>query len=277
MAKPSSFIKLNRNILNWRWYQDANVSRVFLHILLNANYEESDYQNVHIERGEWAVTLGTFEKDLKLTKQQVRTALDKLELTGEITRKKHNKFLVITVVCYDLYQGTTTQKTTHNQHANNTQITRKQHHQKKEIKKEIKKEYNNSNELFPQSDFTNLPALPLIDGTEYAVSASEVENYKALYPAVDVEQQVRAMCGWLDANPKNRKTRAGIKRFINSWLSKEQNRAPRARDGTVPDSGETLEELIEKYRTSSRGDLGSSEHPHPSATLTPSPSEEGKA
>lgn len=248
MAKPSSFIKLNRNILNWRWYQDANVARVFLHILLNANFEESDYQNVHIERGEWAVTLGTFEKDLKLTKQQVRTTIDKLKSTGEITCKKYNKFLVITVVCYDLYQGTSTQKITHNQHANNTQITRNQHHHKKERNIEYNNIYNNTNVLFPQSDFSNLPALPLIDGTEYAVSMSEIENYKALYPAVDVEQQFRAMYGWLDANPKNRKTRAGIKRFINSWLSKEQNRAPRARDGTASDSGESLDELVEKYK-----------------------------
>lgn len=246
MAKANGYIKINRDILSWRWYHDANVTRVFLHILLNANYEESDYQNVHIERGEWVTTLGTIERDLKLTKQQVRTAIDKLKSTGEITCKKYSKFLVITVVSYDIYQSNST--STRKQHENNTIITQNQQHKKKERKEEIKNIYNNSNELFPQSDFSNLPALPLIDGAEYALTVSEVENYRALYPAVDVEQQIRAMCGWLDANPKNRKTRSGIKRFINSWLAKEQNRAPRARDGTVSDCGETLEELIEKYK-----------------------------
>lgn len=248
MAKPSSFIKLNRNILNWRWYQDANVKSVFLHILLNANFEESDFQNVHIERGEWAVTLGTFEKDLKLTKQQVRTAIDKLKSTGEITCKKYNKFLVITVVSYDLYQGTSTQKITHNQHANNTQITRKQHHHKKERNKEYNNIYNNTNVLFPQSDVKHLPALPLNDGSEYSLSESEVENYKMCFPAVDVEQSIREMYSWCYSNPKNRKTRNGIKRFINSWLSKEQNRAPRTKQ---PESyihgGNTLEDVVAKY------------------------------
>lgn len=118
-----------------------------------------------------------------------------------------------------------------------------------EVEEEVEEERKEDTDVsFPQSDFSNLPALPLIDGTEYAVSASEVDNYKALYPAVDVEQQIKAMCGWLDANPKNRKTRSGIKRFINYWLTKEQNRAPRARDGTVPDSGESLEELMAKYK-----------------------------
>ena len=90
--------------------------------------------------------------------------------------------------------------------------------------------------------------MPLIDGTEYEITTSEVEKYKALYPAVDIEQQFRAMYGWLDANPLNRKTRRGISRFINSWISKEQNRAPRQRTDTgQTDSGETLAELIAKY------------------------------
>ena len=114
-----------------------------------------------------------------------------------------------------------------------------------EVEENVKKDTDVS---FVSRDSANLPSLPLIDGTQYALSVSEQENYKALYPAIDVEQQVRAMCGWLQANPKNRKTRNGIKRFINSWLSREQNRAPRVRDGTCYNGGETLAELIEKHK-----------------------------
>ena len=44
------------------------------------------------------------------------------------------------------------------------------------------------------------------------------------YQAVDVFQELRAMESWLDANPKKRKTKAGIKRFVNSWLSRSQDR-----------------------------------------------------
>ena len=32
------------------------------------------------------------------------------------------------------------------------------------------------------------------------------------------------MTGWLDANPKRRKTKAGIRSFITSWLAREQDR-----------------------------------------------------
>ena len=44
------------------------------------------------------------------------------------------------------------------------------------------------------------------------------------YPAVDVFQELRAMESWLDANPTKRKTKGGIKRFVNSWLSRSQDR-----------------------------------------------------
>lgn len=67
--------------------------------------------------------------------------------------------------------------------------------------------------------------LPLVDGTDFEISVETATELSGLYPAVDVEQQLRNMRGWLLANPKNKKTKAGIMRFVNSWLSREQNSA----------------------------------------------------
>lgn len=66
-------------------------------------------------------------------------------------------------------------------------------------------------------------SIPLNDNTKYDVPVLDVQHYKELYPAVDVEQELRGMCGWCEANSRNRKTRNGIKRFINGWLNKAQN------------------------------------------------------
>lgn len=65
--------------------------------------------------------------------------------------------------------------------------------------------------------------LPLNDGSSYEVTQSEIDEYSELYPAVDVTQEIRGMIGWIKANPTRRKTRRGIKRFMNSWLSREQD------------------------------------------------------
>lgn len=67
-------------------------------------------------------------------------------------------------------------------------------------------------------------SLPLNDGTEYKVFQNQCQEWAGLYPAVDVMQQLRNMRGWLDSNPSRRKTKRGVKAFINSWLSREQNR-----------------------------------------------------
>ena len=70
--------------------------------------------------------------------------------------------------------------------------------------------------------------LPLVTGGVHAVSVEDVQHWQQLYPAVDVEQALRKMQGWLESNPRNRKTPAGIARFITNWLSGDQDKAPRA-------------------------------------------------
>ncbi|RKJ37931.1 hypothetical protein D7X94_17990 [Acutalibacter sp. 1XD8-33] len=70
---------------------------------------------------------------------------------------------------------------------------------------------------------------PLKDGGCYPVSTEQCRRWAELYPAVDVEQQLRNMRGWLEANPQKRKTRAGILRFANGWLAREQNQVGQSR------------------------------------------------
>ena len=74
--------------------------------------------------------------------------------------------------------------------------------------------------------------LPLNDGSEHPVTSEDIAEYSRLYPAVDVMQELRDMRGWLLANPTRRKTKRGVKAFIRTWLSKEQDK-PVARSGTT--------------------------------------------
>ena len=90
--------------------------------------------------------------------------------------------------------------------------------------------------------------LPLVDGTDFEISVEMVAELSGLYPAVDVEQQLRNMRGWLLANPKNRKTKAGIMRFVNSWLSREQNSARPAANQKQGGYTSGVDRLAEMYR-----------------------------
>ena len=78
----------------------------------------------------------------------------------------------------------------------------------------------------PPPAVSELPVeeIPLNDGSLYPVFRGELDEYTRLYPAVDVAQELRNIRGWCLANPKRRKTRQGVNRFVNSWLSKAQDR-----------------------------------------------------
>jgi hypothetical protein len=69
----------------------------------------------------------------------------------------------------------------------------------------------------------------LNDGSQYNVTENDITRYRELYPGIDVMQELRNLTGWCEANPKNRKTRNGAKRFITGWLTRAQNRAPAIR------------------------------------------------
>ena len=74
-----------------------------------------------------------------------------------------------------------------------------------------------------QNDGTPVIELPLVGKLKYVVSTVDVAHMHELYPAVEVIQELRKMVGWLESNPCKRKTKRGIKRFINSWLARAQD------------------------------------------------------
>lgn len=86
MRELTSFIKIDRNLLDWRWFGDVNTLGVWMWLLLNANYEPRDIGTRTINRGEVAVNCKIIAEKLSLTEKQVRTAIGHLTKTGEIRK-----------------------------------------------------------------------------------------------------------------------------------------------------------------------------------------------
>ena len=99
------FIKLYDKILQWEWYSDINTFRLFIHLLLKANYKDLKFEGQTILRGQLVTSLPKLASQTGLSVRQVRVSLDKLKLTGELTDKSFNRYRVITVVKYDQYQA----------------------------------------------------------------------------------------------------------------------------------------------------------------------------
>lgn len=75
----------------------------------------------------------------------------------------------------------------------------------------------------PDDTGPTIENIPLNSG-EWPARQSFVQEMERLYPAVDVPATLREIRAWCIANPTKRKTQAGVKRFINSWFRREQDR-----------------------------------------------------
>ena len=82
----------------------------------------------------------------------------------------------------------------------------------------------------------------LNDKNYHKVTEKEVERYEKLYPAVNIESEIRKMVGWCESNPTRRKTKRGINSFINAWLAKKQDKP----NPNYQKQKETIEEEIPK-------------------------------
>ena len=98
------FIQLHRKLLDWEWYSDTNVCRLYTHCLLKANFQDKKWRGTLVKRGEFITSLPILANETGLSLKNVRTALTKLKSTGELAGNSTNKYTVISITNYDQYQ-----------------------------------------------------------------------------------------------------------------------------------------------------------------------------
>lgn len=143
----SDYIKLHRSMLEWEWWHDINTCRVFIYLLLKANWKDSTWKGIEVKRGTYISSLDKVATETDLTRDEVRTALKHLTKTKEITTVSTRKYTVFTVVNYDLYQNVPTQNPTE---LPNKSPTIPLLFPSREERKEVKKGINNISCAIPE-------------------------------------------------------------------------------------------------------------------------------
>jgi hypothetical protein len=101
----NGFIILHRKILNWEWYQDPDVFRVFMHLLIRANHKDNRWQGILIKRGQLVTSYDSLFNELnrdsrtgkivpktkRVTIRNIRTAISRLKSTRGMTSVLPNK------------------------------------------------------------------------------------------------------------------------------------------------------------------------------------------
>lgn len=144
----NGFILIHRKLLEWEWYSSTNDTRLFIHCLLKANWKEGYYKGIKIQRGSFVAGRNILSSETGLTPQQIRTSLNHLKSTNNITIDTSHNFSIITINNYDKYQLSnqeSNQWITNNQpidnHYINKEIKEKKEINKENISKDIQKKY----------------------------------------------------------------------------------------------------------------------------------------
>lgn len=186
----NGFIKIYRSLLDWEWYKDVNTRLVFIHLLLNANWEESKYMGYDIPKGGLVVGLNSLSESVGISVQSIRTSLNHLKSTNEITIKSTNKFSIVTIVNWEKYQGfndeltnKSTSSLTNNQQTTNKQLTTEEEY------KNIRNEEYNINYCQKAQEIVDLyhercPSLPKV----LIISQKRISLVKARLKDYSIEQ-----------------------------------------------------------------------------------------
>ena len=155
------YVKLFRKFKDWEWYRDTNTKSVFLHCLLTANHKGLKWRGIYIENGSFATSYGHLANQLGLTIAQVRTALNHLQETNEITVKTTHHYTMIYIENWRYYQDEQMDFNT----PNSTATTQQSHSDSTVIatNKNDKNENNDKNEIKKKRTVFKKPTVEEID------------------------------------------------------------------------------------------------------------------
>lgn len=119
------YIKAFRKLKKWEWYSDVNTFKLFMHLLLSVENEDTEYKGIKIKKGQMYTTLQDLATGSGLTIRQVRTSLSRMQTTGEVTEETTNKGRLITVEKYASYQGNIGKSDKHSDRQSASKLTGK--------------------------------------------------------------------------------------------------------------------------------------------------------
>lgn len=214
------FIKVYRKFMEWEWYTDTNTKSLFLHCLLKANWKAGVWKGIHFDAGEFITSLPSICEETGLTMRQARTALSRLQTTGELTSrttdkttgKKLTKNRIITVNNWNAYQVSDRK----NDRQNDRQLVQKATGKRQAKRQQIEeyKEIQEGEEYIWASAQTFPPTLEEVKAyiAEHGLEVT-AEKFWSYYDAG----------GWKLSRGRQMKTAEDWHRALISWEEKKDN------------------------------------------------------
>lgn len=214
----NGYIKIHRKFMCWGWYQNSQAVHLFVHLLLEANHADAEWQGNDVKRGQLITSISHISIATGISQQSVRTLLKKFEKSGEIIVKSTNKFTLVTICKYDDYQSNeqAVQQTTNKQTTNDQQTTNKQLTTNKKNKEELRrKEEENIYRAFAHLKITTAEVDKIIaegwEREQVDEILDDIQNYAKNKDYVSLYLTARK---WLQKKPKNGLIPKHLRNFV---------------------------------------------------------------
>lgn len=246
--KQKGYVAIFRSLQDhWIWEVEPSEKyskgQAWIDLLLSVNYKENkmlfDNKLIIVHQGERVTSIKKLADKWHWSRTSVRKFLELLKQDDMIEYTTNNKGTWLKVLNYSDYQENGNSnlnssrtsdehqmniKRTSDEHQMNTNNKVNQVNQVNKVNQENHIELCSELQASSKQNTGRVIDLPLNTGELHSIYQHEVAEWTSLYPSVDVEQELRKMKGWLASNPSRRKTKRGIKSFVNNWLSREQDK-----------------------------------------------------
>jgi hypothetical protein len=241
MIENNGWVKLHRQFQKWEWYQKSEMVHLFVHLLLSANHDDGKWQGQEVERGQLITGLLKLKQNTGISVRTLRTCMNRLKTTGEITIKTTNKYRIITIINYNDYQDDERKATskptsiaTIKRQSNDNQTTTNNKDNKKENEKNIKQpsvaedfNYDNKLKIMFSSKDERIPIIAYywtIKGWRFEKDTYSAALKRELRAAGNLKgytrEKIKQVCEWLKANADFKWTLETCHKYIDEPLDK---------------------------------------------------------
>ena len=209
----NGWIKLHRKILKWEWFSCSATFHLFVYLLLTAN---TRWQGKVIKRGQLITSISSICKDTKLSTRQVRTSLERLKTTNEVTSETTNKYTLITICKYESYQAYDDNERQTERQAERQTKDKQKTNERQQLKnnKNIRNKEDNKKEKIVKE---KVVAPIVATSTTESIESRKEKFYQSLVPYVEKygREMVRAFYDyWTELTPGGRKMRVEQQRVF---------------------------------------------------------------
>lgn len=210
------YVKLWRNINHWRWFRDSNTKAVFLELICRANYKDTVLDGEVLQRGQCVMGYRELAKALGLSLQNVRTSIDRLKSTLDITLNSTRKGTIVTICKYNEYQcnpdnGQHTEQHS-GQQTGNTRVTPPKNTKKNKKIIDIPK---------PTTDPNDIRRPYPAEGSPIMLSENEVKRLSVLMRPSELMYWVSALSQYANSNEARFKKYKSHYLTICNWRNKQ--------------------------------------------------------